>query len=102
MVGKIHRVDFATDDKAIYCFGNVRMGLFFEPLNDNQTRVDYVRDGILDQATLSAEKIDLTIKEVSYLLKHGQQKYREYTKKMREQWDKEFEAESNKSNSLYD
>lgn len=94
-------VDYATEDKAIYVTyptrGSTEIGIFFKPLRNNRTRVDYVYDG----STISVFKqgiLDSIIDEVAYLLAHNQQEYREYTHKLKEQWLKEQEEESKKKN----
>jgi hypothetical protein len=94
-------VDYATEDKAIYvtypASGSTEIGIFFKPLRNNRTRVDYVYDG----STISVFKqgiIDSIVYEVAYFLTHDQQEYREYTHKLKEKWLKEQEEERKKKN----
>ena len=69
-------VDYAADEKVIYAFrGNSKaIGVFFEPLSDNRTNVDFVFYG--DGLQLI---IDSSVEELTYLLKHGQQAYLRHT-----------------------
>jgi len=94
-------IDYATEDKAIYVTyptsGSTEMGIFFKPLRNNRTRVDYVYAG----STVSVFQqgiIDSIVDEVAYLLAHNQKDYRDYTHKLKEQWLKEQTEESKKKN----
>jgi hypothetical protein len=94
-------VDYATEDKAIYVTyptsGSTEIGIFFKPLRNNRTRVDYVYDGSI-QSVFKKGIIDSIVDEVAYFLAHNQQEYREYTHKLKEQWLKEQEEERKKKN----
>jgi hypothetical protein len=94
-------IDYATEDKAIYVTyptrGSTEIGIFLKPLRNNRTRVDYVYAGSI-VSVFQQGIIDSIADEVAYFLKHGQQAYREYTHKLKEQWLKEQEEESKKKN----
>ena len=99
-------VDYATEDKAIYVTyptsGSTEIGIFFKPLRNNRTKVDYVYDGSIE-SVFKKGIIDSIVDEVAYFLGHGQQAYREYTHKLKEQWLKEQEEErKNKNKSVFD
>ena len=99
-------IDYATEDKAIYvtypASGSTEMGIFFKPLRNNRTRVNYVYAGLY-VSVFKKGIIDTIVDEVAYFLKHGQQEYREYTHKLKEQWIKELEEESkNKNKSIFE
>jgi len=92
-------IDYATEDKAIYvtypASSSTEMGIFFEPLRNSRTRVNYVYDGLY-VSVYKKGIIDGIVDEVAYFLKHGQQDYRKYTHKLKEQWLKEQEEERKK------
>jgi len=66
------------EEKAIHFVSAIMEGygveIFFEPLNDAQVKVDFVKIGIINNPA-----IDVLIEELPYLLEHGQQAYLEYT-----------------------
>lgn len=92
-------IDYATEDKAIYvtypASESTEMGIFFKPLRNNQTRVDYVYAGLY-VSVYKKGIIDGIVDEVAYFLKHSQQEYRQYTHKSKELWLKEQEEERKK------
>jgi hypothetical protein len=94
-------IDYATEDKAIYVTyptsGSTEIGIFFKPLRNNRTRVDYVYAGSI-VSVFQQGIIDSIVDEVAYFLAHNQQEYREYTHKLKEQWLKEQEEERKKKN----
>jgi hypothetical protein len=94
-------IDYATEDKAIYVTyptsGSTEIGIFFKPLRNNRTRVDYVYAGSI-VSVFQQGIIDSIVDEVAYFLTHSQQEYREYTHKLKEQWLKEQEEERKKKN----
>jgi len=85
-------VDYAADEKSIFAFrGNSKaIGVFFEPLSDNRTNVDFVFYGDALQLT-----IDNSIEELTYFLKHGYQAYLRYTTEKEFQRKKEEEIRHN-------
>ena len=85
-------VDYAADEKSIFAFrgSNKAIGVFFEPLSDNRTNVDFVFYGDALQLT-----IDNSIEEVTYFLKHGYQAYLRYTTEKEFQRKKEEEIRHN-------
>jgi len=94
-------IDSAIEEKAIYYHGRgVGVGIFLKPLADNRTQVDYVDYGFDPYPKGIVKAI---IEELPYLLEHGQKAYREYTHKLKVQWDKEVEEESkSKHGSAFD
>jgi hypothetical protein len=94
-------IDYATEDKAIYVTyptnGSTGIGIFFKPLRNNRTRVDYVYAGF-SVSVFKQGIIDSFVDEVAYFLAHNQQEYREYTHKLKEQWLEEQEEERKKKN----
>jgi len=94
-------VDYATEDKAIYVTyptrGSTEIGIFFKPLSNNRTRVDYVYDGSII-SVFKKGIIDSIVDEVAYFLTHNKQEYREDSHKLNEQWLKEQEEERKKKN----
>jgi len=74
-------VDYAIEDKAIYTTRNSKAGygVFFEPISDNLTKVDCAANGFLNEEIVLFHFIE----ELSYLLDHGQQAYRQYTHKLK-------------------
>jgi hypothetical protein len=89
---KMFLVEYAPNEKAIFAFrGNSKaIGVFFEPLSDNRTNVDFMFYGDSLQST-----IDNSIEELTYLLKHGYQAYLRYTCEKEFQRKKEEEARHN-------
>ena len=83
-------VDYQADEKAIYAFrgSSKAVGVFFEPLSDNKTNVDFVFYG--DGLQLI---IDNSIDEITYLLKHGSQAYLRYT--LEKEFQRKKEARHN-------
>jgi hypothetical protein len=81
----VRTTDYAIEEKAIYAKtshnGSTSIGVFFEPLNNNWTEVAYVKAGFIKDY-LHQCIIDGTIEEVSYLRKHGEEAYLEYTHKL--------------------
>ena len=92
---KMFLVEYAPNEKAIFAFrGNSKaIGVFFEPLSDNRTNVDFIFYGDSLQST-----IDNSIEELTYLLKHGYQAYLSYT------CEKEFQRkkEEARHNSFFE
>jgi hypothetical protein len=87
--GQFH-TDYAVDEKAIYKYSKKSgLGIFLVPLNAEQTRVDFAYVGLTGNLKCS---IDAYLKELPYLLKHNSKTvYREYTRKLREEREKELE-----------
>jgi hypothetical protein len=71
-------IDSAEEEKAIHFVSATMEGygveIFFEPLSNDQVKVDFVKKGIINNPA-----IDALIQELPYLLEHGQQAYLEYT-----------------------
>ena len=69
-------IDYATEDKAIYVTyptnGSTGIGIFFKPLRNNRTRVDYVYDGSIE-SVYKKGIIDSIVDEVAYFLTHNKQ-----------------------------
>lgn len=88
--GQLH-TDYAVDEKAIYKYeNNSGIGIFFVPLNAEQTRVDFAYVGLTGNLKCS---IDAYLQELPYLLKHNSKNdYREYSKKLRKEREKELES----------
>ena len=80
-------LDHAIENKAIYTSRNslAGYGVFFEPLGANRTKVDCVATGIRNDEIV----LFLFIEELSYLLDHGKQAYRQYTLKLQEKRQKQ-------------
>lgn len=78
--------DYAREEKAIYIkSGNPpynRIAIFFEPLEKGQTRVDYVKADSCYFELQCECLINGTIEDVAYLLRYGEQAYREYFQKL--------------------
>jgi hypothetical protein len=73
-------IDYAIEEKAIYSYTSLNgIGIFFEPLTPYQTKVHYVLSGYI---AFFQGILDATIKELPYLLEHGQKGYREHTKNL--------------------
>ena len=81
-------IDSAKEEKAIYFVSTTMKGygieIFFEPLSDEQVKVDFVTKGIINNPA-----IDALIQELPYLLEHGQQAYLEYTHSLALQKERE-------------
>ena len=66
------------------------LGIFLVPLNAEQTRVDFAYVGLTGNLKCS---IDAYLQELPYLLKHNSKnEYREYSKKLRKEREKELES----------
>lgn len=85
-----YHTDFAPEEGAIYNYeDNSGIGIFFNKLNDNKTKVDFVyTEGFLDRNPKCAT--ESIIQELPFLLKNKNTKaYLEYTHKLRLEWEKE-------------
>jgi hypothetical protein len=95
---KLSKIDNAKEDKVIYvsvsATGSAALGVFFEPLSDKKTKVNFVKASFSGSAN-NLEILYATAKEVNYLLRHGKQSYLEYTHKLAEETAKKHQEELN-------
>ena len=89
-----YHTDFAPEEGAIYNYdGNSGIAIFLNKLPDNKTRVDYAyTDSFLNKNPKCS--VESLMQEVPFLLENRNTKtYLEYTRKLREEWDKAKEKE---------
>ncbi|PLX51573.1 MAG: hypothetical protein C0612_05515 [Desulfobulbaceae bacterium] len=95
---KLSKIDNAKEDKVIYvsvsATGSAALGIFFEPLSDKKTKVNFVKASFSGSA-INQGVIYAIPKEVNYLLRHGKQSYLEYTHKLAEETAKKHQEELN-------
>lgn len=97
----LYSIDPAIEEKAIFFLSRgAGVGIFFEPINDNRTRVEYIKAHFQIEPSLT---VDVLIEELPYLLEHGQEAYRKYTRNLALQKEREREEERNRKNrSVFD
>ena len=95
---KLSKIDNAKEDKVIYvsvsATGSAALGIFFEPLSDKKTEVNFVKASFSGSA-INQGVIYAIPEEVSYLLRHGKQSYLEYTHKLAEETAEKHQEELN-------
>ncbi len=78
--------DYAIEEKAIYNYGaQSGIGVFLEPLNPKQTKVDFVFRGMGMGLKSAVEVLNM---ELPYLLEHGEEAYRKYTHQLQKRWER--------------
>ena len=91
-------IDNAKEDKVIYvsvsATGSAALSIFFEPLSDKKTKVNFVKASFSGSA-INQEEIYKIPEEVNYLLRHGKQSYLEYTHKLAEETAEKHQEELN-------